>query len=132
MVQHIAQVRKSQDDGKSLMELQINKLKEAIEMKDFEYESLKSQMKSEVEQTRTQHQLLENEMEHQRKLRDIELNEQTRRGKDDMRSALKHLELEKNVEIRQYENRIIKLKKDLTNKDMEIEQQAKKTTGENE
>ena len=132
MVHHISQVRKSQDDGKSLMELQINKLKEAIEMKDFEYESLKSQMKSEVEQTRTQHQLLENEMEHQRKLRDIELNEQTRRGKDDMRSALKHLELEKNVEIRQCENRIIKLKKDLTNKDMEIEQQAKKTTGENE
>jgi hypothetical protein len=28
------------------MELQINKLKEALEMKDFEYESLKSQMKS--------------------------------------------------------------------------------------
>ena len=131
MVHHIAQVRKSQDDGKSLMELQINKLKEAIEMKDFEYESLRSQMKSEVEQVKTQHQLLENEMEHQRKLRDIELNEQSRRGKDDMRSALKHLELEKNVEIRQFENRIIKLKKDLTNKDMEIEQQAKKTVGEN-
>jgi hypothetical protein len=40
--------------------------------------------------------------------------------------------LDKNVEIRQYENKIIKLKKDLTNKDMEIEQQAKKITGENE
>ena len=40
-------------------------------------------------------------MEHQRKLRDIEQNELTRRSKDDMRSALKHLELEKNVEIRQ-------------------------------
>jgi predicted nucleic acid-binding Zn-ribbon protein len=49
-----------------------------------------------------------------------------------MRSALKHLELEKNVEIRQFENRIAKLKKDLSNKDMELEQQAKKTTGENE
>lgn len=36
------------------------------------------------------------------------------------------------MEIRQYENRIIKLKKDLANKDIEIEQQAKKTTGENE
>lgn len=70
-------------------------------MKDFEYESLKTQMKSEVEQIQTQHQLLENEMEHQRKLRDIEQNELTRRSKDDMRSALKHLELEKNVEIRQ-------------------------------
>ena len=49
-----------------------------------------------------------------------------------MRSALKHLELEKNVEIRQYENKIIKLKKGLANKDIELEQQAKKTTGENE
>lgn len=37
-----------------------------------------------------------------------------------MRSALRQLELEKNVEIRQYENRIIKLKKDLSNKDIEI------------
>ena len=49
-----------------------------------------------------------------------------------MRSALKHLQLEKNVQIRQYENRIVKLKKDLANKDVEIEQQAKKTTGQNE
>ena len=48
-----------------------------------------------------------------------------------MRSALKHLQLEKNVQIRQYENRIVKLKKDLANKDVEIEQQAKKTTGQN-
>ena len=41
------------------MDLQINKLKEALEMKDFEYESLKTQMKSEVEQLKTQHDLLE-------------------------------------------------------------------------
>jgi hypothetical protein len=132
MVQQISQIRRSQDDGKSLMELHINKLKETIEMKDFEYESLKSQMKSEVEQIKTQHQLLESEMEHQRKLKDIELTELSRRSKDDMRAALKHLELEKNVEIRQYENKIIRLKKDLTSKDIEIEQQTKKTTGENE
>lgn len=98
-------------------------------MKDFEYESLRTQMKSEVDQLTNQYNLLESEMEHQRKLKDLELNELNRRSKDDMRSALKHLELEKNVEIRQCENRIIKLKKDLANKDMEIEQQAKKTTG---
>jgi predicted RNase H-like nuclease (RuvC/YqgF family) len=55
----------------------------------------------------------------------------TRRSKDDMRSALKHLELEKNVEIRQYENRILKLKKDVANKDVEIEQFSKKSNGEN-
>lgn len=101
-------------------------------MKDFEYESLRTQMKSEVQQVKTHQQLLENELEHQRKLKDIELNEISRRSKDDMRSALKHLELEKNVEIRQIENKIIKLKKDLHNKDMQIEQQAKKTTGQNE
>ena len=129
MVQQITQIRRSQDDGRSLMELQINKLKEALEMKDFEYESLKSQMKSEVDQIKTQNQLIENELEHQRKLKDIELTELSRRNKDDMRSALKHMELEKNVEIRQIENRIIKLKKDLANKDLEIEQQAKKVTG---
>jgi len=35
MVQQIAQIKRSQDDGKSLMELQISKLKETIEMKDF-------------------------------------------------------------------------------------------------
>lgn len=58
-------------------------------------------MKSEVDQVKTQYQLLENELEHQRKLKDIELTELSRRNKDDMRSALKHLELEKNVEIRQ-------------------------------
>ena len=40
------------------MELQINKLKESLEMKDFEYESLKTQMKSEVEQVKTQQALL--------------------------------------------------------------------------
>jgi predicted RNase H-like nuclease (RuvC/YqgF family) len=47
-----------------------------------------------------------------------------------MRSALKHLELEKNVEIRQFENRILKLKKEVANKDMEIEQASKKISGE--
>lgn len=36
------------------------------------------------------------------------------------------------MEIRQFENKIIKLKKDLANKDREIETQAKKITGENE
>ena len=86
-------------------------------------------MKSESDQIKTQNQLIENELEHQRKLKDIELTELSRRNKDDMRSALKHMELEKNVEIRQIENRIIKLKKDLANKDLEIEQQAKKVTG---
>lgn len=91
MVHQITQIRKSQDDARGLMELQINKLKEAIEMKDFEYESLRTQMKSEVEQVRTHSQLLESEMDHQRKLKDIELNELARRNKDDMRSALKHL-----------------------------------------
>ena len=35
LVQQITQVRRTQDDGKNLMELQINKLKEAMEMKDF-------------------------------------------------------------------------------------------------
>jgi predicted nucleic acid-binding Zn-ribbon protein len=131
-VHQIAQIKRSQDDGKSLMELQISKLRETIEMKDFEYESLKTQMKSETEQLKNQNSLLESEIDHQRKLKDLELNEITRRSRDDMRSALKHLELEKNVEIRQFENRIAKLKKDLSNKDMELEQQAKKTTGENE
>jgi predicted nucleic acid-binding Zn-ribbon protein len=132
IVHQIAQIKRSQDDGKSLMELQISKLRETIEMKDFEYESLKTQMKSETEQLKNQNSLLESEIDHQRKLKDLELNEITRRSRDDMRSALKHLELEKNVEIRQFENRIAKLKKDLSNKDMELEQQAKKTTGENE
>ncbi len=37
--------------------------------------------------------------------------------------------MEKNVEIRQYENKINKLKKDLANKDMEIEQHSKKNIG---
>lgn len=76
--------------------------------------------------------MLENEIDHHRKLKDLEINEISRRAKDDMRSALRQLELEKNVEIRQYENRIIKLKKDLTNKDMEIEQFSKKNNGDNE
>jgi predicted nucleic acid-binding Zn-ribbon protein len=55
-----------------------------------------------------------------------------RRQKDDMRSALKQLETQKNVEIRQYENRINKLKKDLNSKDQEIEQHSKKSNGESE
>jgi hypothetical protein len=37
-----------------------------------------------------------------------------------MRAALKHLELEKNVEVRQLENRILKLRKEVANKDLEI------------
>lgn len=49
-----------------------------------------------------------------------------------MRAALKHLELEKNVEIRQFENRLLKLRKEVANRDMEIEQFSKKTSGENE
>lgn len=71
MVQQISQIKRSQDDGKSLMDLQIAKLKEALEMKDFEYESLKAQMKSEVDQLTNQCNLLESEMEHQRKLKDL-------------------------------------------------------------
>ena len=35
MVQQIAIIKRSQYDGKSLMELQISKLRETIEMKDF-------------------------------------------------------------------------------------------------
>lgn len=101
-------------------------------MKDFEYESLKTQLKSQTEQLKTQLNILESQLEHQRKLKQLEINEVSRRSKDDMRSALKHLQLQKNVEIRQYENRIIKLKKDLASKDREIETQSKKTTGENE
>ena len=79
------------------MELQISKLKEAVEMKEFEYESLKGQMKGELETLRGQNQLLDSEIHHQRKLKDLEVNEIARRSKDDMRAALKHLELEKNV-----------------------------------
>ncbi len=46
MVRQIAQIKKSQDDGKHLMELQLSKLRESLEMKEFEYESLKTQMNS--------------------------------------------------------------------------------------
>jgi hypothetical protein len=35
MVYQITQVRRAQDDGRSLMDLQISKLKESLEMKDF-------------------------------------------------------------------------------------------------
>ena len=114
------------------MELQISKLKETVEMKEFEYDSLATQTKGEIEQLKNQNALLESEIEHQRKLKDLELNEMGRRSRDDMRAALKHLELEKNVELRQFENRILKLKKDVASKELELEQQAKKTTGENE
>lgn len=89
-------------------------------------------MRSEAEQLKNQNSLLENEMDHQRKLKDLEINDMARRQKDDMRSALTHLEQQKNVEIRQYQNRINKLKKDLNTKDLEIEQHSKKTNGENE
>ena len=85
------------------MELQISKLKETVEMKEFEYDSLATQTKGEIEQLKNQNALLESEIEHQRKLKDLELNEMGRRGRDDMRAALKHLELEKNVELRQFE-----------------------------
>jgi hypothetical protein len=40
---------------------------------------------------------LESEIDHQRKLKDLELNEIVRKSRDDMRTALKNLELEKNV-----------------------------------
>jgi hypothetical protein len=49
-----------------------------------------------------------------------------------MRAALRQMELEKNVEIKQCENRLAKLRKDLTGKEMEIERLSKKSTGENE
>ena len=35
LVHQVAQIRKSQEEAKSLMELQISKLKEAVEMKEF-------------------------------------------------------------------------------------------------
>jgi hypothetical protein len=54
-------------------------------------------MKSEVEQLKNQNALLESEIDHQRRLKDLEVNELSRRTKDDMRSALRQLELEKNV-----------------------------------
>lgn len=75
--------------------------------------------------------LLESEAEHSRRLKDLELAEVVRRGRDDMRTALRQMELEKNVEIKQCENRLAKLRKDLTGKEMEIERLSKKTTGEN-
>ena len=89
----MAQMRKSQEEAKNLMELQITKLKEAVEVKDYEYESLKSQIRSEIEQLKGQNGLFESELEHQRKIKELEVNEIARRSKDDMRSALKHLEL---------------------------------------
>jgi hypothetical protein len=58
LVHQVNQIKRCQDDGRSLMELQINKLRETIEMKDFEYESLKTQMKSETEQLKNENGLL--------------------------------------------------------------------------
>ena len=40
-------------------------------MKDFEYDSLSTQSKGEIEQLKNQNALLENEIEHQRKLKDL-------------------------------------------------------------
>lgn len=56
------------------MDLQICKLREGLEMKDFEYQSLQTQMKSEIEQLKNQNGLLENEIDHHRKLKDLEIN----------------------------------------------------------
>lgn len=61
MVQQIAQMRRSQEEGKSLMELQINRLRETLELKEFEMASQQSQAKSEVDQLRSQLSLLESE-----------------------------------------------------------------------
>ncbi len=116
MVQQIAQMRRSQEEARSLMELQISRLRETIELKDFELASQQSQSKSELEQLRSQVALLESEAEHSRRLKDLELAEVVRRGRDDMRAALRQMELEKNVEIKQCENRLAKLRKDLTGK----------------
>ena len=91
MVRQIAQIKKSQDDGKHLMELQLSKLRESLEMKDFEYESLKTQMNSQVESLRSQFKLQQTELDHQKKLKEMEITEVTRKNKDEMRSALKSL-----------------------------------------
>lgn len=82
MVRQIAQIKKSQDDGKHLMELQLSKLRESLEMKDFEYESLKTQMSSQVEILRSQFKLQQTELDHQKKLKEMEITEVTRKNKD--------------------------------------------------
>ena len=48
-----------------------------------------------------------------------------------MQAALRQLELEKNVEIKQCENRLAKLRKEISGKEIEIEGLSKKSTGEN-
>ena len=64
MTVQIRNLKKSSQDGKEILELQIKKLKENIELKNFEYESLKSQSKSEIEKLRNENGDLRNENKH--------------------------------------------------------------------
>lgn len=48
MAVHIAQLKRSSDENKDILDIQVKKLRETIELRDFTIESLKVETKCEI------------------------------------------------------------------------------------
>lgn len=75
MATQIRNFKKATDDSKELLELQIKKLKQSIELKNYEYEALKSLSKGQTEKLRSEVEELRNQVKHCNQLKQIELRE---------------------------------------------------------
>ena len=74
-------------------------MRETIELRDFTIESLKVETKCEIERLKFENKGLENEIEHLRKLKDVEIKELISEHREKMKLQMKEVQREKEIEI---------------------------------
>lgn len=87
---------------------------------------MKSQSKIENDKLRNENEELKTECKHYKQLKDIEMKEMINTHRENMQTMAKQLERENMIEISKRENKIKKLKQEVIDKNVEIEQAHKK------
>ena len=122
------QIKKSGEEGTQIRELQIKKLKETVELREFQIEALNNKVRNQNSKISSENESLKQEIKHFQQLKEIEIKEISSRARDTISSTVKQFERDKAIEISHYESSIKKLKKEINNKNLDIEQLSKQSS----
>ena len=122
------QIKKSGEEGTQIRELQIKKLKETVELREFQIEALNNKVRNQNSKISSENESLKQEIKHFQQLKEIEIKEISSRARDTISSTVKQFERDKAIEISHYESSMKKLKKEINNKNLDIEQLSKQSS----
>ncbi len=122
------QIKKSGEEGTQIRELQIKKLKETVELREFQIEALNNKVRNQNSKISSENESLKQEIKHFQQLKEIEIKEISSRVRDTISSTVKQFERDKAIEISHYESSMKKLKKEINNKNLDIEQLSKQSS----